>query len=229
MSRTKKTDATKKYSLQEEFKPRTKNQSEYVRTMIENDITFVTGAAGSGKSFLAIGLACQYLLDGRCKKIVIARPAIEASPKGLGYLKGSLSEKLEPYVSPAIDHLKRFLGRDTYYNAIRDEKIEFAAIEYLRGATFLDTFLVTEESQNLNKAQCLMLLTRIGEGSKFVLNGDTDQTDLRKENAEFSTDFAYVIDKLYKANIKGIGFAEMDHNDIQRHGLIGPILEAFRL
>lgn len=229
MSRAKKTETSKRYGLQEEFKPKTKNQSDYLRTLIDNDITFVTGCAGTGKSYLAIGLACQYFLDKRYDKIVIVRPAIEASKKGLGFLPGTLDEKLSPYLLPAIEHMKRFLGKDAYLTAVRDENIKFVSLEYMRGTTINYSFVILEEAQNCTTEQLKMFVTRIGTESKMLINGDTEQTDLWKsEQAEYSTDLEYVINKVKKATIPGFGFAELDENDIQRHRLIGPFLRVMK-
>lgn len=229
MSRSKKTESRNNQILQEEFKPRTKNQGEYLRTLIDNDITFVTGCAGTGKSYLAIGLACQYFLEGRYNKIVIVRPAVEASKKGLGFLPGDLNEKLSPYMLPAISHMTRFLGKDKYYNAVRDEDIQFVSLEYMRGMTIDASFVILEEAQNCTTEQLKMFITRIGNYSKMLINGDTDQTDLWKgEDATYSTDLEYVMDKVKKANIPGFGFAELEENDIQRHPIIGPFLRIMK-
>lgn len=230
MSSAKKKAAEKKFSsLNEEFKPKTKNQSEYLRTLIDNDITFVTGCAGTGKSYLAIGLACQYFLEKRYDKIIIVRPAVEASKKGLGYLPGDLDEKLTPYMLPAVEHMKRFLGLDVYHNAVRDENIRFMSLEYMRGTTINYSFAILEEAQNCTTEQLKMFITRIGTESKMLINGDTDQTDLWKsEDADYSTDLEYVIAKVRKATIPGFGFAELDENDIQRHPLIAPFLRIMK-
>lgn len=230
MSRAKKTTAEKKFaSLKEEFKPKTKNQSDYLRTLIDNDITFVTGCAGTGKSYLAIGLACQYFLEQRFDRIIIVRPAVEASKKGLGFLPGDLDEKLCPYMLPAVEHMKRFLGPDTYHNAVRDENIRFMSLEYMRGTTINNSFAILEEAQNCTTEQLKMFITRIGMYSKMLINGDTDQTDLWKgENSDFSTDLEFVIQKVKKATIPGFGFAELDENDIQRHPLISPFLRVMK-
>lgn len=229
MSRSKKTESRNSQVLQEEFKPKTKNQSEYLRTLIDNDVTFATGCAGTGKSYLAIGLACQYLVEQRFDKIMIARPTVEASVKGLGYLPGDISEKLSPYMFPAVEHMKRFLGRDAYNNYVRDEAIIFEPLEYLRGRTFNYTFMILEEAQNCTTEQLKMFITRIGTNSKIAINGDTQQSDLKKKlETEYGNDLDYVVNKLQKANIPGFGFSELEENDIQRHPLIGPFLRVMQ-
>src|SRR5690606_30922943 len=110
-------------------------QSDYIRAICENDITFCTGSAGTGKSYCCLALAAKALLSGTVDKIIIARPTIEASSRGIGYIKGDLTEKMAPWVLPAVEHLKRFLGKDVYFRFFHEERIEFAPLEYMRGRT----------------------------------------------------------------------------------------------
>ncbi len=212
--------------LQEKFEPITKGQVEYVRTLIENDVTFVTGDAGTGKSFLALGLASQYLLERRYDRIIIARPAVEASKKGIGFLPGRLDEKIQPYMLPAIAHLKRFLGKDIYANNIRNENIVFETLEYMRGSTYDNSFIILEEAQNCTTEQLVMVVTRIGINSKLLINGDIDQTDLR--NTGEDSDLAYVISKIEKANLSKFGIARLTELDIVRSPLIKDFLKAMK-
>ena len=208
-----------------DFKPKTKGQYEYVKTMVSNDVTFVTGNSGTGKSYLALGLAASYYISNKCESIIIARPAVEASFRGLGYIKGSLEEKLEPFLYPAIAHLKLLLGIDVYYRALRDEHIKFESLEYMRGRSYNDSFLVLEEAQNCTTSQLIMLVTRIGTNSKFVINGDTNQTDLRGSGS--GSDLAYVINKVQQANLEHFGVSHLTDADILRSPLIGPFLKCF--
>ena len=214
------------FVMQEKIKPKTKGQAEYLRTLVENDVTFVTGDAGTGKSYLALGLASEYLLEARFDKVIIARPAVEASKKGLGFLPGSLEEKVEPYLEPAVQHLKRFLGKDTYSNMIRDERIIFKTLEYMRGHTFDYSFMILEEAQNCTTEQLTMFITRIGINSKILINGDVDQTDLR--NVGDSSDLAYVMSKVEKAGLDKFGIARLSDLDIVRSPLIAGFLRAMK-
>ena len=222
--------ASETQHLAVEFKPKTKGQYEYVKTMIQNSITFVTGEAGTGKSFLALGLCSQYILDGSFDNIIVARPAVEASSRGLGYLSGSLEEKLSPFVFPAVMHLRGFLGDNRYYSLLRDGKIKFESLEYMRGRTYgtkdSKSFVLLEEAQNCTTSQLVMIVTRIGEGSKLVINGDSDQTDLR--NSGDSSDLMHVISKVQRANIEGFGVSKLTEDDIVRNPLIKDFLRAMR-
>lgn len=205
-------------------RPQTEGQREYMRILIENDVTFVTGDAGTGKSYLALGLAAQYLVEERFDKIIIARPAVEASKKGLGFLPGQLSEKMLPYVLPAIAHLKRFLGKDLYANMVRDDRIVFETLEYMRGSTYDYSFMILEESQNADVEQLTMFITRIGKESKILINGDIEQTDLRNKGE--NSDLLYVINKV--RHLEGFGVAELTENDIVRNPLIKSFLRAMK-
>ncbi len=215
-------------SLQEEFKTKTKNQADYVRSMCENDVTFCTGSAGTGKSHCCIALACKAILSGTCDKVIIARPTIEASPRGIGYIKGDLSEKMAPWVLPAVELMKRFLGKDTYFAMFHQAKIEFAPLEYMRGRTFLNSFVILEEAQNCTTEQLKMFVSRIGLGSKVIINGDTDQTDLKRTNSDWTTDLEFVIRKVEGANLDRFAVCHLTESDIQRHDTIGPFLRIFK-
>jgi len=210
--------------LQERIKPKTKGQAEYLRILVENTVTFVTGDAGTGKSFLALGLAAEYLLENRYDKLIVARPAVEASKKGLGFLPGDLSEKMDPYVLPAIKHLKRFLGNDLYYNMIRDDRIKFETLEYMRGHTFDYSFMILEEAQNADFEQLKMFVTRIGTNSKILINGDIEQTDLRHRGDD--SDLFRMIEKI--RDVKEFGVAALTEDDIVRNPLIIDFLRAVK-
>lgn len=225
----------KKASIQENQKPRLKNefegktkgQKEYIRAVCESTVTFVSGPAGSGKSFLAIGLACRGLLNGDYSTIVVARPTVEASPKGLGFLPGDLNAKINPYLLPAINHLKYFLGEQLYNNFIRDKKIMFEPLEYMRGRTYQNSFLILEEAQNCTKEQLIMFVTRMGEHSKIVIDGDIDQTDLRKNEAGIG-DMEYVMDKIDDGNSRDFITFELGEEDIVRNKLIKDFLRIMK-
>lgn len=209
--------------LRTELKPRAGGQTDYLRTLIESDVTFATGPAGTGKSFLCIGLACQYILEGRYDYIVIARPTVEASPRGLGFLPGDMEEKLSPYLYPAVEHMKRFLGPTEYAGMFRDGIIKFEALEYMRGRTYDNTFMILEEAQNCTADQLKMFVTRIGDKSKIAINGDIEQSDVGSGQG-----LHYVMDKLAKANLPQFGLVELTESDIVRNKLIGDFLRVFK-
>jgi len=208
--------------LQEPFKPKTKGQADYLRTLVENTVTFVTGDAGTGKSYLALGLAASYLLEGRYDTLVVARPAVEASKKGLGFLPGDVSEKMAPYLNPTIKHLKRFLGNDLYFNLIRDNRIQFHSLEYMRGQTFDYSFMMLEEGQNADYEQLVMFVTRMGINSKVLINGDIQQTDLRHKGED--SDLFRMINKI--KNLDNFGVASLTEDDIVRNPIIIDFLRA---
>lgn len=214
-------------SLKEPFSAKTPNQKTYVRSIVENTVTFCTGCAGSGKSYLALGVAAQKLLSQEYDKIVIVRPAIEASERGIGYLKGGYAEKVEPYCRPAIEHLKRFLGVDRFNREYESGNISFEVLEYLRGRTFDYTIMIGEEFQNCTTEQLIMFVTRIGSQSKIIINGDSNQSDMTHKNGEFKTDLDYVISKVKKSNLEGFNHIEMSEEDIIRNPIIGPFLRVF--
>jgi phosphate starvation-inducible protein PhoH and related proteins len=213
----------------ETLKPKTKGQEEYIRLMSENIVTFGIGPAGTGKSYCALGLASQYLLDGDVSSIIVCRPTVEASgsSKGLGFLPGDQNQKLSPYVLPAVEILKKFLGRDSYGNYVRNGTIKFEPLEYLRGRTFDNAFMIGEEFQNASTEQIKMFITRIGENSRIVIDGDISQTDIKKTNSEYASDLEYIITKVERANLKNFGVHEMSNLDIVRNKIIGPFLDIF--
>jgi phosphate starvation-inducible protein PhoH and related proteins len=212
--------------LRATFTGKTPGQDEYLLTLVQNEVTFVTGDAGTGKSYMALGLACQYLLEGRYDYLVIARPAVEASSRGLGYLPGNMDDKLGPYLYPAIENMKKFLGKEIYESYSRDGIIKFESLEYMRGRTYDNTFMILEEAQNCTINQISMFVTRIGENSKILINGDVNQTDLK--NSGDSSDLMFVINKIQNANLNDFGIAHLTESDIVRNPLIIDFLRAMR-
>lgn len=215
-------------SMSEELKPRTKGQDQYIRAMSENIVTFGIGPAGTGKSYCAIGLACQYLLDDKVDKIIITRPCIEAAPRSLGALPGDVDEKVAPYLLPAIEHIKRFVGFNRYMDLRNQERICIEPLEFMRGRTFDRAFIIGEEFQNATTEQIKMFITRIGTNSKIVIDGDIEQADMKRTNTLFQTDLEYVIDKIERSNLTDFGVIELNEADIIRHPIIGPFLRIFR-
>lgn len=200
------------------LKPRTDNQKEYIRTVAENTITFCQGLAGSGKTHIAIGMALEYLLDSKVKKIVITRPVLEAGEK-IGYLPGTAEEKLHPYLLPILDEINYFISQAHYASLKLNNKIEVVPLGLMRGRNFHDCFIVADECQNASYDQLKMLLTRTGNNSKMILTGDIGQSDLHKTQRG---GFGNIMHALH--NTDGIGFSELTGVDIVRNPIIAKIL-----
>jgi phosphate starvation-inducible PhoH-like protein len=198
--------------------PKTENQENYIISMSESDVTFCSGPAGSGKTNCSVGLACEYILDDKVDKIVITRPVVETG-RGLGFLPGTLTEKVQPYLIPTTEELKAYLGVETYNSMRSTNTIEICPLEYMRGRNFHHTFMILDEAQNATFEQIKMFITRIGIGSKAVINGDLEQTDLygNEGGGLFSC-----INKL--KDVPGVGICELDYCDIIRNGIIPKIL-----
>lgn len=204
------------------LKPKTDNQADYIIEMAESDVTFCCGPAGSGKTAVAVGMACEYILDNKVEKIVITRPVVE-SGRGIGFLPGTLNEKVHPYMVPIIEEMKLYLGIETYNSMRTTNTIEICPLEYMRGRNFHNTFMILDEAQNATFEQIKMFMTRIGIASKAVINGDLDQTDLRGDAFGGLND---VINCL--TNLDGVGICELTNEDIVRNGIISKILDRLR-
>lgn len=219
---------------QKEFRleTRTENQRKYMYAMKNNTVVFCVGMAGTGKSYLALGLAAQELKDGLIENIVIARPTVEASPKSLGALPGDLDEKISPYLFPAIEHLKGFLGKSLYGKYVAENKIQFKPLEYMRGSTFNHSFMILEEAQNATFEQLKMFITRIGKDSKIVINGDTAQNDLNMYDRNRRIDLDVMIDRLwskdddYNSKLNDFAIITLGSSDVIRHPIIPEFLKA---
>jgi len=202
------------------LKPKTENQKTYINVIANNDVTLCTGPAGTGKTAVAVGLACDYLLDKRVEKIVVTRPVIE-SGRGLGFLPGTFEEKIHPYLIPVLEEMEYRLNTNRV-QAYRDQgKIEVVPLEYMRGRNFHNCFMILDEAQNATFEQLKMFITRIGWNSKAVINGDVDQTDLALKNQGGLEQF---LDRL--ENVTGVGIAELTEADIIRNKIISKILDA---
>lgn len=202
--------------------PKSQNQAEYIRCISENDVTFCKGPAGSGKTAIAVGLACEYLLSGKVNKVVITRPVIE-SGKGLGFLPGTMLEKINPYLIPILEEMKQYLGHELLASHRNANVIEICPLEYMRGRNFHDTFMILDEGQNCTFEQIKMFVTRLGIGSKAVINGDTDQSDLPEYTKGGLDKF---INKL--EDLTGVGICQLTASDIVRNNLIAKILERLK-
>lgn len=200
------------------LRPRTDNQKDYIRTVSENHITFCQGVAGSGKTHIAIGMALEYLLEEKVKKIVITRPVVESGEK-IGYLPGTAEEKLHPYLLPLLDEVNHFIAPAQYTSLKTNNKVEIVPLGLMRGRNFHDCFIVADECQNASYDQLKMLLTRLGNGSKMVLTGDVSQSDLHKHMQGGFYTMTQVLD-----GVDGIGISYLDMKDIVRNPIIGKIL-----
>lgn len=197
---------------------KTENQKNYIRSIVENDITFCTGPSGTGKSFIVAGIASEHLEKDKIESIIVTRPLV-CTGKDIGSLPGELNEKIKPYLQPMEENLKYFLGRDKFGLYYNTRRIRFEPLETMRGSTFHNAYMILDEAQNCTFEQIKMFLTRMGENSKVIINGDTKQTDLYRDSG-----LAYCLDKLN--NINGVGICRLEYSDIQRNGILGAILHA---
>jgi phosphate starvation-inducible PhoH-like protein len=204
------------------LQPKSINQENYIISMVENDVTICTGPAGSGKSSVAVGLACSWLLDGKISKIIITRPTVEAG-RGLGFLPGNKDEKIQPYLVPIIEEMNAYLGRDMVKKLRDGDIIEMCPLEYMRGRNFHDCFMILDEAQNATFEQIKMFITRIGIHSRAVINGDADQSDLPMSIRGGLESVSHKLE-----NLDGVGICELEASDIVRNKIIGRILERLK-
>ena len=197
---------------------KTINQKEYIRDIVENDVIFCTGPSGSGKSYIAAGIAANDIYRDDVEQIIVTRPLV-CAVKDIGSLPGELDEKIKPYLLPMEENLKHFLGRDYYGKLFNDGRIRYEPLEIMRGATFHDAYMILDEAQNCTLDQIKMFITRMGENSKVLINGDIRQTDIKKFSGLLDC-----IDRL--EGVEGVGISRLYYEDIQRNGIIGRVLEA---
>lgn len=196
-------------------------QSNYVQSIRKNDIVFGVGPAGTGKTFLAVAMAVAALRKGEVKRIVLTRPAVEAG-ENLGFLPGDLKEKVDPYLRPLYDSLYTILGVDHTTRLMERETIEIAPLAYMRGRTLDDAFVILDEAQNTTTQQMKMFLTRLGFGSKMVVNGDVTQIDLPR-----GTNSGLIQSSSVLKDIPGIGLIRFNSNDVIRHPLVSAVIRAY--
>ena len=205
--------------------PKTINQEHYILALLDEhvDVVIAGGPAGTGKTYLATLAAIQAYRNKEVSRIVLCRPAISIEGESHGFLPGDLTAKLAPWVRPITDILREFYNIKEIEHMIAEEIIEFAPLGMIRGRTFKDTFLILDEAQNASPLQLKSLLTRIGHGSKFVINGDINQAD-RVSNDNGLRD---LLNKLKNDSIKGVETCEFTVKDVQRHRLIGEFLNLY--
>ena len=201
---------------------RSKKQSEYIKALKENDIIMSLGPAGTGKSFLAVSVAVTLLMEKKIDRVILSRPAVEAGEK-LGFLPGDMKEKVDPYLRPLYDALYELFGADKIDKKIENGEIEIAPLAFMRGRTLKNCFAILDEAQNATETQIKMFLTRIGENSKLVVNGDPSQVDLINKKHS-----GLVKSKDILKNLEEIKVIEFDHNDVVRHPLVSKIIKAYQ-
>ncbi len=201
---------------------RSEKQSEYIKALKENDIVLSLGPAGTGKSFLAVSVAVTLLMEKKIDRVILSRPAVEAGEK-LGFLPGDMKDKVDPYLRPLYDALYELFGADKIDKKIEAGEIEIAPLAFMRGRTLKNCFAILDEAQNATETQIKMFLTRIGENSKLVVNGDPSQVDLINKAHS-----GLVKSKNILKDIKEIKLIEFDHNDVVRHPLVSKIIRAYK-
>jgi len=207
--------------LGRKIRPRTAGQAEYVRAIRDHDLTFCVGPAGTGKTYLAVATAVEALKDQAIRKIVLVRPAVEAG-ESLGFLPGDLQAKINPYLRPLLDALREMLDHEAVRRYMDDDVIEVVPLAYMRGRTLNSAFVIMDEAQNTTTAQMKMFLTRMGEGSKMVVSGDTSQVDLPSHARSGLID---AVERL--EGIEGMASVRLTGSDIVRHRLVQDIVRAY--
>ena len=201
--------------------PRSERQKNYVRALKENDVTISTGPAGTGKTFLAVAVALTMLLEKKIERIILSRPAVEAGER-LGFLPGDMKDKVDPYLRPLYDSLYDLLDYEKIQKRIEIGDIEIAPLAFMRGRTLKNSFAILDEAQNATDIQIKMFLTRIGENTKIVINGDPSQIDLPNKNLS-----GLNRSKKLLGHLKEISVVDFDHSDVVRHPLISKIVKAY--
>ena len=203
------------------LEPKSKNQAHFLKEMNDKDLVFCSGPAGTGKTYLAMAFALRCLHARQVDRIILTRPAVEAGER-LGFLPGSLVEKVNPYLRPLFDALYELVGPDETAKLMATDLLEIAPLAFMRGRTLGRAFVILDEAQNATIEQTRMFLTRIGQGAKVVVNGDPSQSDLPYNQR---SGFPHAIDLL--SRIDGIGFVKLDTIDVVRHPLVRSIIKAY--
>jgi phosphate starvation-inducible PhoH-like protein len=201
--------------------PRSERQKNYVRALKESDIIISAGPAGTGKTFLAVAVALTMLLEKKIERIILSRPAVEAGER-LGFLPGDMRDKVDPYLRPLYDSLYDLLDFEKIQKRIEIGDIEIAPLAFMRGRTLKNSFAILDEAQNATDTQIKMFLTRIGENSKIVINGDPSQIDLPNKNLSGLNRAKKLL-----GHLKEISVVDFDHSDVVRHPLVSKIVKAY--
>lgn len=201
--------------------PRTPMQADYVAELRRRELVFGIGPAGTGKTYLAVAVAVEMLLDGTVDRIVLSRPAVEAGER-LGFLPGDMREKIDPYLRPLFDALHHMLPGDQVVRRLESDQIEIAPVAFMRGRTLSNAFIIIDEAQNTTPVQMKMLLTRLGEGSRMIVNGDLSQIDLPRGTKSGLTDATQAL-----SGIDEVGLIRFSDADVVRHDLVTRIVQAY--
>jgi phosphate starvation-inducible PhoH-like protein len=202
-------------------RPRTEGQTRYVQAMRENDVVFSIGPAGTGKTYLAVGMAVNMLRQGAVRRIVLVRPAVEAGEK-LGFLPGDIVAKINPYLRPLLDGLNDMMEAEQVKRYMEGDVIEVAPLAFMRGRTLNQSVIILDEGQNTTIAQMKMFLTRMGNGSKIIVTGDITQIDLPRETRSGLIDAIHRLD-----HVEGVAVIYLNEHDIVRHPLVQRIVRAY--
>jgi phosphate starvation-inducible PhoH-like protein len=203
------------------IQPKTSGQAEYMKLMVDNDIVVGIGPAGTGKTYLAVAAAVDALSRKRVRRIVLARPAVEAG-ESLGFLPGDMQAKVDPYLRPLYDALEDMMPHERVQKSLETRTIEIAPLAYMRGRTLADAFVILDEAQNATTAQMKMFLTRLGVNSKAVITGDKTQIDLPRREESGLVQIERIL-----PGIDGIGFHYLNDADVVRHRLVREIIKAY--
>ncbi len=209
------------YTRRPDLQARTPRQKTYLENILSHDITFGTGPAGTGKTYLAVACAVDALERDMVKRIVLTRPAVEAGER-LGFLPGDLTQKVDPYLRPLYDALYDLMGFDKVQKLFEKQMIEIAPLAYMRGRTLNHAFIILDEAQNTTPEQMKMFLTRIGFGARAVVTGDPSQLDLPRGMKSGLADAVQTLQK-----VKGIAFSQFTSADVVRHPLVARIVDAY--
>ncbi len=201
--------------------PRSEKQKEYVRALRQSDIIISAGPAGTGKTFLAVAVGLTMLLEKKIERIILSRPAVEAGER-LGFLPGDMKEKVDPYLRPLYDSLYDLFDFEKIQRMIEIGDIEIAPLAFMRGRTLKNSFAILDEAQNATDTQIKMFLTRLGENSKIVVNGDPTQIDLPNKSLS-----GLMSSKKLLGHLKEISVVDFDHSDVVRHPLVSKIVKAY--
>ena len=201
--------------------PKSEGQKKYLKAIEDYDLIFGLGPAGTGKSYLAVAKAVEFLKKGNIDKIILSRPAVEAG-ENLGFLPGDMKDKVDPYLRPIYDALYEMMPFEIVEKKIQEGIIEIAPVAFMRGRTFKNSFIIIDEAQNTSSIQMKMILTRLGYGSKMIINGDLTQIDIKYIN-----DSGLITAKNKLANLKTIKFINLNKKDVVRHKIVSEIISAY--